>query len=90
MKDRYPFSRLATDNIGSSGEMRIGGGVATHNYGRRREYKAAVMSRTGTYRLAVTKHDHVDPDEVQHGSIPILRHCQAGHSLRRFGGIARQ
>lgn len=34
------------------------------------------------YRLGVTKHDGVDPDEVKHGGVPILRSRQPHRSIR--------
>ena len=31
------------------------------------------------------KHGGVDPDEVQHGGVPILQYDQAGHDPRNLG-----
>ena len=41
------------------------------------EHGIAVASQAGTYRLREMKHDDALVDNVQHGSVPVLRYCQA-------------
>ena len=36
----------------------------------------------GTHRFYVMEHGGVDPDEVQHGRVPVLQHSQARHDPR--------
>ena len=59
-------------------------GAETHNYGSLRERGIAMPSWAGTYRFYVMKHSGVDPDDVQHGGVPILQHSQARRDLRYF------
>jgi hypothetical protein len=40
---------------------------------------------TGAYRFSVMKHGGVDPDEVEHGYVPILQHSQVRRNTRGFG-----
>ena len=57
-------------------------GVETYDYGRSREHVVAVTSWTGTYRLSVTEHGDIGPDEVQKGGVPVLQHRQARCNLK--------
>ena len=59
--------------------------AGTYNCRKSRECDVAVASRAGTYRVGITKHDGVGPDEVQHGEVPVLQHRQARYGLRHFG-----
>ena len=60
-------------------------GAETHSYRRSHERDIVVVSWTGTYRLGIMKQDSIDPDNVDHGCVPILQHSQARYSLRQFG-----
>jgi hypothetical protein len=89
MKDRHPFSGLAAVELLNgvridSRDIR-GKGVETHNCRTSREHDIMRQSWTGTYRFLVMKHGDVDPDEVQHGGVPILLHSQARRDMRNFG-----
>jgi len=44
-----------------------------------------MASQAEAYRFFVMKHGGVDPDEVQYGGVPILRHGQARRDARNFG-----
>lgn len=50
----------------------------------RGEHRAAVASRKGTYRLGIIEHGDVNPDEVYHGTVPILQHRQTRHRSRHL------
>jgi len=65
--------------------VKSGKRVGTHNCRTPREYGVAMASWTGTYRFVVMKHCCADPDEVQHGDVPILQHCQVRCNMRDFG-----
>jgi hypothetical protein len=89
MKGRHPFSDLAA--VGLLNGARIssrntrGKGVETHNCRTSREHGIAMASYTGTYGFFVMKHGGVDPDDVQHGGVPILQHSQTCRDTRNFG-----
>lgn len=76
MEERDPFGFLATawllNKIRIGADCTIGRGVETHNYRTTRERGVPVGSWSRTYRLFVMKHGGVDPDEVDHGGVPIL------------------
>jgi hypothetical protein len=84
-----PYSVLAAveslNGVRISSRNTRGKGVETHNCRTSREYGIAMASYTGTYRLVVMKHGVVDPDEVQHGGVPILQHSQARCGTRNLG-----
>ena len=65
--------------------MQSGKGVETYNCRTPREHGIAMASWKGTYRFSVMKHCGVDPNEVQHGGVPILQHSQARQDRRKFG-----
>ena len=47
-------------------------------------YRGSIAA--GTYRLREMKHDDALVDNVEHGSVPVLRYCKAHHSSRSFSG----
>lgn len=65
--------------------MQSGKEMKTHNYRTPHERRIVMTLWTGTHGLCIMKHGDVDPDEVQHGGIPVLQHGQARHGLRDFG-----
>jgi len=47
-------------------------GVETHNCTKYREYHITVASWIDAHGFRVIKHRDVDPDEIKHGSVPVL------------------
>jgi len=64
--------------------VQCGKGMGTHNCRTPREHGIVTASCTVTYRFSVMKHCGVDPDEVQHRGVPILRHSQVRRNRRYF------
>ena len=59
-------------------------GMETHNCRTSREDGIRMGSWTATYGFFVMKQGGVDPDEVQHGGVPILWHNQARRNTKNF------
>ena len=85
MKDRHPFSGLATIELLDGVRVGSGRGVETHNCRIPREHGITVSSWTGTYRFSVMKYCGVEPDEIKHGSVPILQQDQSRRDRRNSG-----
>jgi len=85
MKDRHPFSGLATIELLYGVRIGSGRGVGTHNCRISREYGIPVPLWTETYRFLVMKHRGVEPDEIKHRGVPILQHGQSRCDRRDSG-----
>lgn len=48
--------------------------MRTHNYGRSCEQNITAIMQTETHRTCVMKQSDVEPDDIKHGDIPVLKH----------------